>query len=72
MLTIGYMGINMYETENPNLKPRESSKFFSLRVLRKFSKSEIAIAEELAIKEECLWLELEKYIGKLEWERVTK
>jgi len=52
----------MSETEKPNLYGREESKFFSLRVLRKFSKSEIVIAEELATKKECTWLELEAWL----------
>ena len=62
------MGINMYETENPNLKHRESSKFFSLRVLRKFSKSEIANLEEIAMNLEFLWLETEAWL--FEYKRI--
>ena len=52
----------MSETEKRSLKPRGKSEFFTLKVLRRFSKREIANAEELAMKEECTWLELEAWL----------
>ena len=51
----------MSETEKPNLYDRESPKFFSLKVLRKSSKSEIAIAQRVATTKDSLWFEMEAW-----------